>query len=330
MVAALLEYSALAMLYSLLAAGILETLLYLWQVRDPTLAVAFRLPILAVPPVAPLLYALLDSGLGLQSLRRQGALLELHRWLGPEPSLSHPGWTLLLAIMAGTTLLLVALEVVGYLRQSLRRPTIAQPSLPLPPRLQGSLDRLAARGVRPFSLLLTDRPELTACAMGLRHPSILLTNSLAEMLDDEELEAVLAHEMAHVRRRDNWLGWLLVGLRLLSFYNPVALLVFHQMGHDMERVCDAEAGRVTGKPLALASALLKVYRASRASTEGSRGWSRRIGDRAAALENRARRALVEDRLEQLVHPETVGSTSFPRLRLGLAIAATVGLAYFVW
>ncbi|MGE5617813.1 MAG: M56 family metallopeptidase [Sphingomonadaceae bacterium] len=323
MVAALLQYSALAVFYSLLATAMLEALLRLWRVQDPPLAAAFRLPILALPPAAPLLFPLLSPNWGTDPFRQQWALLQLRNWLGPEPSISHPGWVLLLGTLAATTLVLLGLEAAGHWRQLLRRPRDARGPLPLPRRLLDARTRLEARGAHPFSIQLSNRPDPTACAVGLRHPTVLLTTALVDMLDDEELEAVIAHELAHVRRRDNWLGWLLLGLRLVSFYNPVAWLTFHRIGHDMESVCDAEAGRVTGKPLALASALLKVYRASRASHHGSTIRPRWAAGRAAALENRARRALIEDRLKRLVHPEQVPPASYPRLRLLLASASVV-------
>lgn len=329
MVANWLEYAGLAIVYSLLAAAILEALFHLWQVQDPPLALGFRLSILVIPPLAPIIFSLLGPGWGSEPFRQQTALLELRRWLGPEPSLSHSGWALLLAVVAATTLLSIGLEADGYLRRPARRAHGSQPSLPLPADLKLALKRLADEGIAPFPILLVDRRDPAACTAGLRQPTILLSTGLVEMLDQDELEGVLAHEMAHGRRRDNWLGWLLFGLRLSSFYNPVALLAFHQIGHDMERICDAEAGRLTRKPVALASALLKVHQASRASTQTAPGWSRRVGRKAVALENRARRALVEDRIERLLHPEAVARVSYPGLRLGLAVVVAVGLAYLV-
>ena len=329
MVANWLQYSALAIVYSVLAAAILEALLRLWRIQDPPLAVGFRLPILAIPPLAPLSFPLLGADWGSEPLRQQRALLELRNWLGPEPGLSHPGWVLLVALTAATTLLLMGLETAGYLRPLQRRQRHPLPSAPPPAALQRALKRLAARGISPVPTVLAGLPEPAACTVGLRRPTILITTTLVDMLDEEELEAVIAHEMAHVRRRDNWLGWLLFGLRLASFYNPVALLTFHQIGHDMERICDAEAGQLTGKPVALASALLKVHMASRASIPTARGWPRSLGRRAVALDNRARRTLVEDRIERLLHPEAVALVSYPGLRLSLAMAAVLGLAYLV-
>jgi Zn-dependent protease with chaperone function len=225
--------------------------------------------------------------------------------------------------MVVTTLLLVGIEVVDLARQMSAGRMPVQPLSSLPEQLQLALGRLKAQGLRLCPVLAVAQPEPVASAVGVRQPKIILSTGLLKTLDEEELEAVLAHEMAHVDRRDNSLGWLLFGLRLVSFYNPVALFTFHQISHDVERMCDSDAAEITGKPLALGSALIKVFRSSRSAGRGH------FGQRAAALEKRARRALVVDRVERLVHPETVKPVSFPRLRLALAIAGISSLAYLV-
>ena len=56
---AVLQYMALAVAYSLLAAAVLEGLIALWGIRDPSLAIRLRLLVLAIPPLAPLLFAAL-------------------------------------------------------------------------------------------------------------------------------------------------------------------------------------------------------------------------------------------------------------------------------
>jgi Zn-dependent protease with chaperone function len=322
-----LEYAALVIIYSMLAAVVLEALLYAWRVKNPFLATQLRLLILAVPPVAPLLFFLMGGGV--QDARRHVALLDLGNWLGAEPSLSHPGWLLLGAAMATTTLLVIGFEVADLARQVSAGRMPAQPLSSLPESLQRALANLKARGVRTCPVLAVPQPEAIACVVGVRRPKIMLSTGLLRLLDEEELESVLAHETAHVERRDNRLGWLLLGLRLGSFYNPVALFVFHQVSHEVERMCDSDAADMTGKPLALGSALIKVFRAARAPIRQGGVWSTRFAQRAATLEKRARRALVIDRVERLVHPETIKPVSLPRLRLVLATAGVLSLAYLV-
>lgn len=330
MLAGVLEYASHAIVFSLLAAVTVELLLYAWRVQDPSVAIAFRLIVLAIPPVAPMLFAALSPGRDSEPFRQGVTLLNLRNWLGPEPSIFQPVWAVLLAAMVSTTILLAGLDVVGFLRRlracrACSHQLLAQP----PSRLPEVVRRLDARGLRLPPVLVAPQPGPTAFTAGLLHPSILVSPAIVELLDDEELEGVLAHEAAHVERQDNWLGWLTFALRIASFYNPVVQFTYHRIGHDVERVCDARAVVVTGKPLALASALIKVFRSSRSAAAESSGLSIVLNKRAVALENRARRTMVEDRAERLVYPKPARSTSFPCLRLALAAASVLGLAYMI-
>jgi Zn-dependent protease with chaperone function len=330
MLVGILEYTSQAIVYALLSAVTIELLLYAWRVQDPSLAIAFRVLVLAIPPTAPLVFSPADAVRHSDLFRQRAALLDLHNWLGPEPSLYQPAWLLLLVVMGVTTIALVGLDMVSFLRRlEAGHPHGSGWLIQPPARLVEVISRMEARGIRLPPVLMAPLAGPTAFTAGLLHPRVLVSPSIVELLDGDELEAVLAHEAAHVDRQDNWLGWLTFASRVVSFYNPVVQFTYHRIGHDVERVCDCEAGRATGKQLALASALIKVYRASRSTAKGSSGWSRSLNKRAAALENRARRALVEDRVERLVYPEMVRPTSLPYLRLALATAAVVALAYLV-
>jgi hypothetical protein len=328
MPADVLRYCALAITYSLLAWSVLEALQRLWQLRDPALLFRFRLVVLAIPPLAPLLFAPFGPIRGSDPFRDQVALLDTRNWLGAEPNLAQPGWMLLAVAMSCTTLFLVVLEM----RETLRRPIPRRDNLAkrsgLPLRLKAAPAGLPGSGAGRVEMVVVDRPEVAAFTHGFRHHTVVVSRGLCDLLDPEEIQAVLAHEMAHARRRDTRLGWLLFGLRLLSFYNPVALLVFHRMGHDIEQLCDAEAAVATTDPLALASALIKVYRAS-TGRRVPRGMASGLAERAMAVEQHARRTLVEDRVERLLHPTRIEPACWPDLRLALSIAAVLSLAFLV-
>ena len=91
------------------------------------------------------------------------------------------------------------------------------PVRPMPAELAGRLAAMARRaGVRVYRVLVWQtgaRPILTACVVGLfpwtRH--IFFTSALLEALTPEEVEAVFAHELAHVRRRHFFLILLFAG-----------------------------------------------------------------------------------------------------------------------
>ncbi|MBW3618876.1 MAG: M56 family metallopeptidase [Actinobacteria bacterium] len=102
-----------------------------------------------------------------------------------------------------------------------------------------------------------------ASAVGIRRPVIVLDRSLAARMDDEELEGVLAHELAHLRRRDNLVALLLGIVRDVFFFVPGGRWALRQLHTERELAADQCAVRITHRPGALASGLLKVIDASR-------------------------------------------------------------------
>lgn len=97
-----------------------------------------------------------------------------------------------------------------------------------------------------------------ATAVGIRRPVLVVDRALAADLDDEELEGLVAHELAHVRRRDNLIAMLVGIARDCAFFVPGARGVLRSLHAEREAAADQAAVGVTGKPGALASGLLKV------------------------------------------------------------------------
>ena len=97
-----------------------------------------------------------------------------------------------------------------------------------------------------------------AYVVGVRRPVVVLSTALVDELDDAELEGVLAHELAHVRRRDNLVATVLTTLRDLAFFVPGGGWALRQLHRERELAADQLAVSVTGKPGALAGGLLKV------------------------------------------------------------------------
>lgn len=100
-----------------------------------------------------------------------------------------------------------------------------------------------------------------AYVIGVRRPVIVVGRDLATLLDPEELEGVLAHELAHVKRRDNLVATVLGVLRDLAFFVPGGGWAVAQLHRERERAADQLAVRATGRPGALASGLLWTIQA---------------------------------------------------------------------
>ena len=76
------------------------------------------------------------------------------------------------------------------------------------------------------------------CVIGYRRPVVALPTSLATSLDGDDLDRVLAHELGHVRRFDDWSNLAAQVLRAVWFANPVVHFAAHRLDVDREIACD--------------------------------------------------------------------------------------------
>ncbi len=111
--------------------------------------------------------------------------------------------------------------------------------------LKTSCQRIGRK--QPPALLVT--PEcLSPCTAGLWKPKIVLPESLVTGSSTERLNHVLAHELAHVVRRDLWTNWLLLAARTLHWFNPVVWWTVREMQAEREGACDDLACDSLGEP----------------------------------------------------------------------------------
>ena len=98
-----------------------------------------------------------------------------------------------------------------------------------------------------------------AFTYGWFRPTLVLSRWMVRTLDEQELETVLAHELAPHARRDPLLTWWALLMRDAFCYLPTSRLSYQQLRDAQERACDDLAAQVTGQPMELASALTKVW-----------------------------------------------------------------------
>jgi bla regulator protein BlaR1 len=100
--------------------------------------------------------------------------------------------------------------------------------------------------------LLVETPAVSTPALhGLIRSRVLLPPGFTTAFSAEEQRFVFLHELAHVRRHDLWLNWLIATLQILHWFNPLVWFAFARWRIDREIACDAaalEAGRRTGAP----------------------------------------------------------------------------------
>jgi beta-lactamase regulating signal transducer with metallopeptidase domain len=94
-------------------------------------------------------------------------------------------------------------------------------------------------GVRRPVKLVTVARLCSPAVFGIRRVRVLLPEDAAGQLSARELRMVFLHEMAHIRRHDVVLNFLLLGVQFLHWFNPLVWLANHWIRADRELVCDA-------------------------------------------------------------------------------------------
>ncbi|MCG7407091.1 M56 family metallopeptidase [Paenibacillus sp. ACRRX] len=75
--------------------------------------------------------------------------------------------------------------------------------------------------------------------VGFRKPAIVISPSLLVTLQKDQLQYILAHEFAHIRRRDVLVNWIVHSILILHWFNPLLWLAVYKARQDQEMACDA-------------------------------------------------------------------------------------------
>jgi hypothetical protein len=132
------------------------------------------------------------------------------------------------------------------------RPAAALDEHPWQGRLQSLRARL--RVIRPVRLLRTLQVATPTVAGWLR-PAILLPPCVLTGLTADQVEALLAHELAHIRRHDFAVNACQRAVEVLLFYHPAVWWVSHRVRTEREHCCDDLAVSTCGDALVYAQAL---------------------------------------------------------------------------
>lgn len=134
--------------------------------------------------------------------------------------------------------------------------------------LDGIFTRLREK-MKILNVELREARVGNAFSVGLKGRRLVAVSpSLVRSLSTEETEAVLAHELSHLRNRDSLAKGLARFARFAFPFDPVIRLTEASVHRERELLADWSAVRVTNKPLALASALIKVHSGPASSLGG--------------------------------------------------------------
>jgi Zn-dependent protease with chaperone function len=287
MVPGAIDLAAEALAHGVVATFVVELVIRLVPVEAPAARFHYRLAALAAPLVAPVGFALAAPFRGAPWFM-DATLFSSVRWqafrLGP---IGVRDAALAAGLAAGAVLL--GRDLVRLLRhvRDERRHEAAAARLDPPPTARAIVEELSdTLGIRTPALLVVDHDAHDLHCRGWRRPLVVVSKTTLGALEADELRAALAHELAHIAHRDVLRAWVLLALRALQVFNPLAQAVGRRAAHELEWRADDRAAALTGAPLALARGLIRAARGRRDDFLGISGRGR-----FRALEVRCRRLL---------------------------------------
>ena len=192
--------------------------------------------------------------------------------------------------------------------------TALRAATPPPARAVAALESARRRlGLRhSVDLIASPTCEAPAVVRVLR-PMIILPADGCDALGDEELQALLCHECAHVARRDNLLGVLEAFACSLFWFNPVVWLAHRRIAAAREEACDERVADAALPAETYVGALAKICRTL-------------LAPRVAAVSCMAS-AHLKERIQHLMRYDTLRTSALSHRFI--SAAASVAVAVFV-
>jgi bla regulator protein blaR1 len=113
-------------------------------------------------------------------------------------------------------------------------------------------------GIRKPVELLSSTSSLEPGIFGILRPVLVLPAGIADRLVDAQLDAILAHELCHVRRRDNLMAALHMVVETIFWFHPLVWWLSARLVEERERACDEDVLRLGSEPQIYAESILKV------------------------------------------------------------------------
>jgi beta-lactamase regulating signal transducer with metallopeptidase domain len=195
-------------------------------------------------------------------------------------------------VLAFLGLLRVAMAVWQLHR--LRQDCIELTDQQLAPEVQQIVSEF--RKHRPVSILMSGRVQVPT-AVGLFKSSVILPAWMMEEAASEEVKHVILHELAHLRRRDDWTNLVQKIVKAVLFFHPGIWWMERELSLQREMACDDKVLEHTASPRTYAECLARV---------AEKSFMRRHIALAQAAVSRIRQLSV--RVGRILDPKRSGST----------------------
>jgi beta-lactamase regulating signal transducer with metallopeptidase domain len=159
-------------------------------------------------------------------------------------------------------LVVVAMLLIRTIHQYRQAGTLRQHGLhKAQPELRLFVDQIRrSLGIQKKVVLWLSSMAEAPLTIGFLKPVILLPVAMINNLDMQQVEAVLLHELAHIKKNDYLLNLLIRIVETLFFFNPFTKWLIHRIRREREHRCDDLVMQFRYDPHSYASALLQLAR----------------------------------------------------------------------
>ena len=207
-------------------------------------------------------------------------MLDSNRWFFIERWDSLPVLIILALVLSITAVIFILQELVPILSHMLER--VRSIELTVDNQMDSTIKRKVAEAVEglPFEekfVEIIDDDDLALFSATGLNPMIYVSTGLIRSFSKEHLHVAFAHEVAHIQRSRRPMLIFAYLLRMLLFFNPVAMIEFRRLAQEEEKVCDDIAIELTGKPEILSEAIEMLRPAPEDyNADSSRGGAEKI------------------------------------------------------
>ncbi len=212
-----------------------------------------------------------------------GNITALFPTAGTEYSIVWPVFFQLLPYASGLYLLLLLFSILRFIK-NYRYATIIRRYKTSKPKVEWRLfvqKRAPLMGIRKKVTVIVSEFIHSPLTIGFIKPVILLPLSAISNLSPHQLEALLLHELSHIRRNDYLLNFIIQFVKTLLYFNPFVNAFVKEIEKEREKSCDRMVLQYQYNANDYASALLKLQQAEQpvfylAASGTSDGLSERI------------------------------------------------------
>ena len=178
-----------------------------------------------------------------------------------------------------------------------------------------------ALGLKLLPVLAYCERVTVPTVVGVLKPMILLPLTLTSGLSPEQMESVLAHELAHLRRYDHLVNLLQRVIESLLFFHPALWWVSHRIRDEREHCCDDLVVACGAMPLDYAKSLLVVAELSRRGRETRAELGRSVAAVSLLATGHQKPSNLRQRIARLL-----GESATPSLRVSpRALLLAIGI-----